>query len=198
MNERCAAAGSVGYRTELPHATASSNSLSGHRGRTCGGLAGGKNFQFGVDFCCIENYFPYSACCKLAPRVRPTESEDCRWRTRQKIEHLIPPSPISCPGGYFHEKKCKADTVAAGGRDIFYGVWRNLRNRRHRSRRGLRPGNFAAAGDAADLEFADNLHDRRTFQRAAVGRRILRLGTTGDGKFLGISGGVAFAGGEYF
>src|ERR1700733_1384270 len=198
MNERCAAAGSVGYRAELPHATASSNSRSGRPCRTCGGLAWGKTFQFGVDFCCIENFFPYSACCKLAPDVRPAELEDCRWRTRQKIEHLIPPSPISCPGSYFHKKKCKADTVAAGGCDILYGVWRNLWNRRHRSRGGLRPGNFAAAGDAADLEFADDVHDRRTLQRAAVRGRILRVGAAGDGKFLGISGSVAVAGGEYF
>src|SRR5271154_3888894 len=126
------------------------------------------------------------------------ESEGRRWRTRQKIEHLIPPSPISYPGDFFHKKIGKIDALASGGRDFLHGVWRNLRHGRHHPRRGIFSRDSAAAGHSDSLEFAHSIYDRRAFKCAALRRRLLRMGAPRDGKFLGISGSVAVAGREHF
>jgi hypothetical protein len=87
--------------------------------------------------------------------------------------------------------------VAAHRRYVLHGVGRNLRHRRHRSRRRLRPSHPHLAADAARLEPAHGVDARRTCKRLARRRRLLRLGAARDGQLLGISGSLAVAGGEH-
>src|SRR5581483_1737826 len=65
-------------------------------------------------------------------------------------------------------------------------------------RRRLLESDSHPAGHTHHLEPADRFHDRRTLERSAPRRRLLRLGAPRYGKFLGISGSLAFAGGLHF
>ena len=59
---------------------------------------------------------------------------------------------------------------------------------------GYGRGDSDSAAHPAALEPADRVHDRRAFERAALRRRLLRLGAPRHGQFLGISGSLALAG----
>ena len=83
--------------------------------------------------------------------------------------------------------------MATRRRYLLYGVGRNLRHRRHRPRRGLRPCHPYPAAHAASLEPAHRLHDWRAFQRPALRRRLLRVGAPRHGQLLGVSGSMALA-----
>ena len=88
--------------------------------------------------------------------------------------------------------------LATGRRHLFYGVGRHLWHRGHRARRRLRQGHSHSAADSDSLEPAHRLHDRRTLERPALRRRLLRLGAPRHGQLLGISGSLALAGGVDF
>ena len=105
------------------------------------------------------------------------------------------------PSFYRHpqpEKIGPPHALAPGRRHLLHGVGRHLWHGRHRARRRLRQGHSHPAADPDSLEPADRLHDRRTFQRAALRRRLLRLGAPRHGQLLGISGSLAVAGGLDF
>src|SRR5208282_6220537 len=89
-------------------------------------------------------------------------------------------------------------SVASGRRHLLYGVGWNLWHGRHRAWRRVRTRHSHPAAHPSALEPAYRLHDRRAFERAALRRRLLRLGPPGHGKFLGISGGLALAGRVHF
>ena len=88
--------------------------------------------------------------------------------------------------------------MAAGRRDLLYGLGRNLWDRRHRAWRRIWQSDSHPAIDPASLEPADRVHDWRAFERAALRRRLLRLGAPRYGEFLGISGSLAVAGSVHF
>src|SRR5215813_7461617 len=148
-------------------------------------------------FCCAQLQTLYSSTASLFPPHR--REQTAPRRTRVKIEQHIGSRPNSFPG-YFHSKKesSQTDALAVGCSDIFHGVRRHIRNGRNYSWRGLWPRDFDSSLFAGALEFADSVHDWGTFERAAAGGRLLRVGAAGTWKFLGISGSVAFACRQHF
>src|SRR3989475_7919003 len=106
-----------------------------------------------------------------------------------------PPSGSPRPRRFQSQKIGSPHFVAAGGRNILYGLWRNLWHRRHRSRRRIRPRDPHPSAHSHSLEPADSLHDRRAVERSALRGRLLRLGAPRYGQLLGIPGGLALAGG---
>src|SRR6266853_1827766 len=119
-------------------------------------------------------------------------------RTRVKIEFYIASRPATFPRNPNSEKKShQAYALAACGRHLLHGVRRHVWHGRDHSRRGLRPRDFNFVFPASAVVPADSVHDRGTFERAAARRRLLRVGAPRLGKFLGLSGSVALAGGEH-
>src|SRR5258708_7146285 len=123
------------------------------------------------------------------------------WKARvtlggreKKIEHFIPSSPNSFPSNSNHQKESrKVDALAFGCRHVLHGFRRNLRDRSDYFRRRLRSRDSGPVVSASAVVLADGLHDRRTLERAAAGRRLLRLGAPRIGQFLGLPGSLAFA-----
>ena len=141
-----------------------------------------------------------SESCILRMRTRFTAARErgSLRRTRVKIEFFIASCPDSFPCNFNSEKKSRqAHAVAACGCHVFHGVWRHVWDGRDCSRGGLRARDFDFAVPAGAVVLADGVHDRGTFERAACRGRLLRLGAAGLGKFLGISGSVAVAGGQH-
>ena len=75
--------------------------------------------------------------------------------------------------------------------------WRHLWDGRNYSWRWLRSRNPDFAVPPAVLEPAYSIHDRRTFQRPASRRRLLRVGPPRSGKFLGLPGSLDLSGRQY-
>src|SRR5712675_2040769 len=116
--------------------------------------------------------------------------------SRVKIEYVIAARPTSFPRYPPSEKKNRqANALAAGRRDILHGVWRDVWHRTNCTRRRIWARDFDFAADAGAVELAHRVHDWRAFERVACRGRLLRLGAARAGKFLGISGSVAVAGG---
>src|SRR5262249_3979017 len=127
------------------------------------------------------------------------ESQFRLRRTRVRIEYDLIARPASRPGNSHRAaNQSKTDVVAASGRDFFHGVGRHVWHRRHRAWSRIRPREFDSGVYADSVEFADGVYDRRAVERAARGRRLLRMGAAGTRKFLGISGGMVVAGGQHF
>src|SRR5437763_1028143 len=131
--------------------------------------------------------------------MRPARAELLRVsRSRRKPSKLAtasaPRQEVLVPAVSNHKKSVR-HFVAAGGRNILYGLWRNLWHRRHRSRRRIRPRDPHPSAYSNFVEPTHRLHDWRAVQRSAVRGRVLRLGAPRHGQLLGISGSMALAGG---
>src|SRR6267143_5989410 len=134
--------------------------------------------------------------CELAS---PWHRERGSFRTtRVKIEFFIPSGPAACQRYLHNQKKNRQiDPLAACCCDILHGVRWHVRDGRNYSRRGIRARDPDFVLPASAVVFADSVHDRRTLERAAGRGRLLCVGAARVGRFLGISGSVAVAGGEY-
>ncbi len=88
--------------------------------------------------------------------------------------------------------------LAARRRHLPHGLRRRLRNRGHHPWRGLRPWHRHPPAHANSLEHPHRSDGWRTRKRASPRGRLLRLGSSRHGKFLGISGSVALARRKHF
>src|SRR5258707_9226982 len=155
-----------------------------------------KKFRRAPFFSCMRGQRLYSSKGELASR---------NWKARvtlggreKEIEHFIPASPNSFPSTSHLEKESrKIDALPACRRHILHGLRRNIRHRSDYLRRWIRPRDSGSAVPACAVVPADGFHDRRTLKRAATRRRLLCVGAPRFGKFLGLSGSVAFAGRQH-
>src|ERR1700693_295985 len=100
----------------------------------------------------------------------------------KKIEHHITPRTNSLPSNSISEKESrKIDALAACCRDVLHGVRGHLWNGSDHLWRRLRPRDIGVAVSTGAVVLAYGVHDRGTVERAAAGRRLLRLGAAGAG-----------------
>src|SRR5579872_3167467 len=66
------------------------------------------------------------------------------------------------------EKRSQANALASSSCDLFHGFGRHLRHRTNHLRRRLRSRNSDSVVPSNLVVPSDRLHDRRTFQRAAL------------------------------
>src|SRR5579871_2938200 len=143
-------------------------------------------------FSCVQLQILYSSNVSFASSESASHLSGGR---EKKIEYYFAPRSDSLPSNSISENASRqVDALAACCRHLLHGVWWHLWNGRNHLRRRVWSGNSGSVVLARALVFADGLHDWRAVERAAAGRRLLRVGSPRTRKFFWLSGSVVVAG----